>query len=106
MITPDPNEEYRALLRRTKELAPGPRLVLTLYKAMPKDRTTGAVRLTAKALAGELGWTESQFSKARTVLIDGGWLEAADRYGNVRIFRLTDKALGTKSTVVPLRPVG
>jgi hypothetical protein len=102
----DSNEEHRALMRRAKELAPAPRLLLSLYMLMPKDRTTGAVRVTAKELADEIGWKESVFSRTRKVLVDGGWLEEADKYGNVRVYRLTDKALGVRSTVVPLRPAG
>ncbi|MFH8797671.1 replication initiation protein, RepL2 [Streptomyces sp. NPDC017941] len=97
-------EEVVYLLKRTSELPPLQRIVILLYAS--KDQTdTGTVPETAAAMAEELGMLPQLFTRVRRQLIDGGWLEedAAMRIGKVKYYRLTPKATGGTSNVIPLR---
>jgi len=105
MTTITSAQDVRTILRRTRTLAPNLRVVVTLYSVMPWDRS-GAVVATAQELAEEAGMKPSVFSRARTELIETGWLEETSRIGNVRYYRLTAQALGESPTVVQLRPAG
>ncbi|MEV8476229.1 replication initiation protein, RepL2 [Streptomyces sp. NPDC051173] len=89
------------VLRRTRKLKPNQRLLLQLYALAPKA-PNGAVKRTAAALAEELGWTPSLFSRVRKELVKEGWLEEVDRVTNIPIYRLGEESTGERR-VVPLR---
>lgn len=86
-------EEIRDLLKLTKDLPPLQRLVVILYASMDQDET-GTVPVTGLHLAAEAGMTPQLFSRVRRELVSSGWLEEnpAMRIGNVRFYRLTEKA--------------
>ncbi|MGW3458314.1 replication initiation protein, RepL2 [Streptomyces olivaceoviridis] len=86
-------EEIRDLLKLTKELPSLQRLVVILYASMDQD-DTGTVTVTGLNLAAEAGMTPQLFSRVRRELVASGWLEENPvlRIGNVRFYRLTEKA--------------
>ncbi|GAB2717559.1 replication initiation protein, RepL2 [Kitasatospora kifunensis] len=105
MNSSDIRTETLTVLDHSSELAPNLRIVLAYYSLLPQN-PAGAVVMTAKQIANKAGMKESTFSKARTALIEDGWLEESSRLAHVGYFRLTAKALGGRPTVVPLRPAG
>ncbi|MFI1189647.1 replication initiation protein, RepL2 [Streptomyces californicus] len=102
MTTDDPQALARQVMRRSQALTPNQRLVLQTYALMPKE-PSGAVRMTARALAEEeLGWTPTLFSRVRGQLVEEGWLEFVDKLSNSPIYRLGERATGQR-TVIQLR---
>ena len=67
-----------------------------------KGGLDGEVRDMAIDLAARLGVTVPAFSRARTELERDGWLELTAKYGQVKAYRLGEKATG-RQVVVPLR---
>ncbi|GAB2966224.1 replication initiation protein, RepL2 [Streptomyces heilongjiangensis] len=85
-------EQIRDLMKLTSDLPPLQRLVVILYAAMDQD-DTGTVHETGANLAAEAGMTPQLFSRVRRELVAAGWLEEGPgRIGNVRFYRLTEKA--------------
>ncbi|MGW2255183.1 replication initiation protein, RepL2 [Kitasatospora sp. NPDC001660] len=100
----DTRDDVRALIGRTKDLSPNQRLLLSFYATLPAGKT--GTQQTGQALAEEMGWAPTFFSRVRKELVETGWLEEYDRFNNIRYYRLTNQALGRRSKVVRLRNVG
>ncbi|MFD5084365.1 replication initiation protein, RepL2 [Kitasatospora sp. NPDC058406] len=100
----DIRDEVRAVVGRTRDLNPNQRLLLAFYATLPAGRT--GTQQTGQALAEEMGWAPTVFSRIRKELVEAGWLDEYDRFNNVRYFRLSDHALGRRPKVVRLRNVG
>jgi hypothetical protein len=97
-------EDIRALIARSKDLGPNQRLLIAFYASLPAG--DNGTQRTGQALAVELGWSPTFFSRIRTGLVEGGWLDEYARFNNVRYYRLSDQALGRRSTVVKFRRAG
>lgn len=76
------------------------RNLMMLYAV--KGGLDGDVREMAIDLAARLGVSVPAFSRARTELEREGWLEMTARFGQVKHYRLGEKATGRR-VVVPLR---
>lgn len=100
----DSLEDLRALLGRAKDLSPNQRLLLAFYGTLPAGKQ--GTEQTGQALALEMGWAPTVFSRIRTELVEGGWLDEYGRFNNVRYYRLSDQAMGRRSKVVRLRRAG
>ncbi|MFJ9457730.1 replication initiation protein, RepL2 [Kitasatospora sp. NPDC101447] len=98
----DTHNDVRALIGRTKDLTANQRLLLVHYAALPAGKT--GTQQTGQALAAEMGWAPTFFSRIRKELVEADWLEEYDRFNNIRYYRPTDQALGRRSKVVRLRP--
>ncbi|MEU0770660.1 MarR family transcriptional regulator [Streptomyces albogriseolus] len=61
-----------------------------------------SVERTAAELAERIGVPASHFSRARRELVADGWLEETHKEGQVRFFRLGERATG-REVVVPMR---
>ncbi|MDV9190948.1 replication initiation protein, RepL2 [Streptomyces sp. SR27] len=98
-------EEIIELLHRTSDLPPLQRILVLAYAAADQD-DTGTVLETGIKIAEDIGMSAQLFSRVRRELISSGWLEedAPSRIGNVRYYRLTEKATGDEpSNVIALR---
>ncbi|MFD8782579.1 hypothetical protein [Kitasatospora sp. NPDC059599] len=100
----DTHNDVRALIGCTKDLTANQRLLLVHYAALPAGKT--GTQQTGQALAAEMGWAPTFFSRIRKELVEAGWLEEYDRFNNIRYYRPTDQALGRRPKVVRLRHAG
>lgn len=76
------------------------RNLIMLYAV--KGGLDGEVREMAGDLAGQMGVSLPAFSRARSELERDGWLDLTQRYGQVKGYRLGEKATGSR-VVIPLR---
>ncbi|WP_432034463.1 replication initiation protein, RepL2 [Streptomyces antibioticus] len=97
-------EEIIELLKLTSALPPLQRILILAYAAADQDET-GTVLETGVKIAEDIGMSVQLFSRVRRELIGSGWLEedVPARIGNVRYYRLTEKAAGQASNVIALR---
>jgi DNA-binding IclR family transcriptional regulator len=98
-----PYPELDALQARIGELPHLKQNVLMTYAIM--GGLDQAVERTQAELAARIGIPRSHFTRARQQLEAEGWLEYTHREGQVKFYRLGEKATG-RSVVVPMRPTG
>lgn len=95
-----PYPELVALQGRISELSHLKQNVVMAYAIL--GGLEHGVERTAADLAGLTGVPAPHFSRARRELETDGWLEYTHREGQVKFFRLGEKATGRR-VVVPLR---
>jgi hypothetical protein len=97
-------QKHLALLLSTAGcgLTANQRLILMAYSMLTTERS-GVVLKTGAELAKLLDLDPTVFSRLRRGLIREGWLEeSGSPLGNIRYYRLSEKATGDQ-VVVPLR---
>ncbi|MHA6756957.1 replication initiation protein, RepL2 [Streptacidiphilus sp. PAMC 29251] len=100
----DTLQDVRALMGRAKDLPPNQRLLLAFYATLPSGKE--GTEQTGAALAKEMGWQPTVFSRVRTELVEAGWLDEYGRFNNVRYYQPSDMAMGRRSKVVQMRRAG
>ncbi|MFF7953714.1 hypothetical protein [Streptomyces griseorubiginosus] len=95
-----PYPELDALQERTSTLPHLKQNILVTYAIL--GGLENSVERTAAELAERIGVPASHFSRARRELEADGWLEYTHKEGQVKFFRLGEKATG-REVVVPLR---
>ncbi|MFE1776386.1 MarR family transcriptional regulator [Streptomyces sp. NPDC059008] len=95
-----PYPELDALQERMSELPHLKQNVVMTYAIL--GGLEHSVEHTAAELARRIGVPAPHFSRARRELVADGWLEYTHHEGQVKFFRLGEKATG-REVVVPLR---
>ncbi|MGV9267473.1 replication initiation protein, RepL2 [Kitasatospora sp. NPDC003701] len=96
--------ELRAVIGRSKDLGPNQRLLLAFYGTLPPGEE--GTQQTAQALAAEIGWAPTFFSRVRRDLVREGLLDEYHKFNNIKYYRLSSKALGGRKGRAILRSVG
>ncbi len=97
MARQSPYPELDALQERTRELSHLKQNVLMTYAILGGLKTP--VERTAAELAQRIGVPAPHFSRTRGELVEDGWLEHTHSEGQVKFFRLGEKATGHQVVV-------
>ena len=100
---PSPYPELDNLQKRLGELPHLKQNIVTTYAIL--GGLESSVERTGAELAERMGVPAPHFSRARRELVLDGWLEYTHKEGQVKFFRLGERATGRR-VVVPMRPTG
>lgn len=98
-----PYPELDELQRRVSELSHLKQNIVMTYAIM--GGLESSVECTAAELADRIGVPAPHFSRTRRELETDGWLEYTHKEGQVKFYRLGERATG-RTVVVPMRPTG
>lgn len=98
-----PYPELDALQARMGELPHLKQNIVMLYAIL--GGLENSVERTAAELAERLGVPAPHFSRSRRELENEEWLEYTHKEGQIKFYRLGERATGRR-VVVPMRPTG